>query len=91
MNEKPLKQNVTGKRKSIDARIGRIEAAIKLANEYLDTGAHADWQGFRPLFVGKFKDGKPCPPHHEWVKNVFLRGCRRQLADAKRALKRLEH
>ena len=91
MNEKRVKQDVTGKRKSIEARIGRIEAAITVANDYLETGEHADWHGFRPWFVGKFKDGKPCPPHNDWVKNVFLRGCRRQLADANRALKRLEH
>lgn len=91
MNEQRVKQDVTLKRKSIDARIGRIEVAIKMANDYLEKGEHADWHGFRPFFVGKVKDDKPCPPHNDWVKNVFLRSCRRQLADAQRALKRLEH
>jgi hypothetical protein len=91
MKKQRIKQDVTGKRKSIEARIDRIEAAIKLANDYLETGEHADWHGFRPLFVKKFKDGKPCRPHKDWVKNVFLRNRRRQSADAKRALERLEH
>jgi hypothetical protein len=91
INEQRFKKDVTGKRKSIEARIGRIEAAIKLANDYLETGEHADWHGFRPLFVGKFKDGKPCPPHKDWVRNVFLSRCRRRLADAERALKRLAY
>lgn len=91
MNEQRVKQDVTLKRKSIEARIVRIEAAMKLASDYLATGEHADWHGFRPLFVRKVKNGKPCPPHNDWVKNVFLRSCRRQLADAERALERLEH
>ena len=91
MNEERTKQDVTDKRKSIEARIGSIEAAIKFANDYLETGEHADCQGFRALFVGKFKDGVPCPAHNDWVRNVFLRDCRRKLADARRALKRLEH
>ena len=90
MNEQRIKQDVAGKRKSIEARIGQIEAAMMLANEYLESGEHADWHAFRPLFVAKFKDGEPCPPHNDWVKNVFLRGCRRQLTDANAALKRLE-
>lgn len=71
--------------------MAKIEAAIKRANEYLETGEHADWHGFRPLFVGKLKDGKACPPHKDWVKNVFVRDCHRQLASAMKALNRLEH
>jgi hypothetical protein len=85
------KQDATGKRKAIETRMRRIEAAIKLANEYRETGEHADWHGFRPLFVGKFKDGEPCPPHKDWVKNVFVPRCLRQIASDKKALKRLEH
>jgi hypothetical protein len=85
------KQDVTRKQKSIEARIRRLEASIKLANEYLETGEHADWHGFRPLFVDKYKDSKPCPPHKDWVKNVFIKRCYRGISSAKRALKRLEH
>jgi hypothetical protein len=85
------KQDITAKRKSIEYRIHKIEAAIKLANEYLETGEHAEWHGFRPLFVDKWKEGKPCPPHKEWVRNVFINRCYRAIADANKALKRLEH
>ena len=91
MNKQRVKHDVTDKRKSIEARVCQIEASIKLANDYLETGEHADWHGFRPLFMEKYQDGQPCPPHNDWVKNVFLRRCQRQLADAIRALKRLEH
>ena len=42
------------------------------------------------MFVMKFENGKPCPPHNDWVRNVFLRNCRRQLADAEKALRKLE-
>ncbi len=90
MNGKSVKQAVVGKLKSFEATISRVDTAIKLANDYLETGEHADWHGFRPLFVGKFKDGKPCPPHTDRVINFFLRDCRRPLRDASRALERLE-
>jgi hypothetical protein len=63
---------VESKRKEILARIGRIEAAITKAREYLDSGKHAEWTGFRPLFVDKKRDGEVLPPHRDWVRNVFL-------------------
>jgi hypothetical protein len=63
---------VKSKRKVILARIGRIEAAITKAREYLDSGKHAEWTGFRPLFVDKKRDGRILPPHPDWIRNVFL-------------------
>ena len=74
---------------AIEARIRGHEAAIELANAYLETGEHTDFAGFRPLFVDKFKDGKPCPPHKDWVKNVYIRDCKRRIARDEKALKRL--
>ena len=60
------------KRKAVLERIESLEEAIVRAKEYLKSGKHAHWSGFRPLFVSKFKDGKELPPHKDWVKNVFL-------------------
>jgi len=84
------RHSALSKRNSISVRIRRLENAIKLAQCYLDTGANADWHGFRPLFVDKWKDGKPCPPHRDWVRNVFIRRCQRQIASARKSMKRLE-
>jgi len=84
-------KNIDRKREGIERRIRRLEATVKLANEYLDTGAHADWGGFRPLFVDKWKDGKPCPPHKDWVRNVFIKRCERLIGESMKALKRLDH
>lgn len=71
-------------------RISQFEDALRAAREYLDTGAHADWHGFRALFRVKRRDGKVCPPHPDWVKNVFMRGCQRQIERASKALRRIE-
>ena len=58
--------------KAILDRIKNLEEAIAKGRDYLESGAHADWNGFRPLFVAKMRDGKALPPHKDWVKNVFL-------------------
>ena len=60
------------KKKAVLERIESLERAIGKAMEYLESGKHANWSGFQPLFVHKFKDGKEAPPHKDWVKNVFL-------------------
>jgi hypothetical protein len=60
------------KRKAVLDRIESLEQDIAKAKEYLESGKHARWSGFRPLFVSKFKNGKEVPPHRDWVKNVFL-------------------
>ncbi len=78
------------KSKSIVDRIKHIEEAIVKAQEYLETGAHADWHGFRPLYHGKVKDGKVRPPHKDWVKNAFLPSKEKALRNAERTLDRLD-
>jgi hypothetical protein len=77
------------KRKAVLERIESIEQAICKAKEYLDSGKHADWSGFRPLFVSKFKGDKELPPHKDWVKNVFLPREERALRYAEKVLERL--
>ena len=60
------------KKNAILERIKAFEEAIIRGREYLESGKHADWSGFRPLFAIKVRSGKPLPPHRDWVKNVFL-------------------
>ena len=78
------------KKKAVLDRIRHLEEAIAKASEYLESGAHADWRGFRPLFTAKLRGGKALPPHKDWIKNVFLRVANGQLQDAERILKRLK-
>ena len=78
------------KKKIVLDRIQILEDAIAKAREYLETGAHADFDAFRPLFSDKLRDGKPLPPHKDWVKNVFLPGYGRALRRAEKLLERLE-
>lgn len=60
------------KRKAVLDRIKNLEEAIAKGQEYLESGKHAHWNGFRPLFVPKLREGKTLPPHKDWVKNVFI-------------------
>jgi hypothetical protein len=76
------------KRKAVLERIESIEQDIDRAKEYLESGKHAHWSGFRPLFAPKFKDGKELPPHKDWVKNVFLPRKERALRYAEKVLER---
>jgi hypothetical protein len=80
---------MNAKRKAVLDRIERLEGAIDKAKEYLKSGKHADWNGFRPWFVGKKKDGKELPPHKDWVKNVFLPRMEKALNRAEKILERL--
>ena len=77
------------KTKSVLDRIKRHEEAITKAREYLEGGKHADWHGFRPLFDRKLRDGKPLPPHKDWVRNVFLRNRERALRESEKVLAKL--
>jgi hypothetical protein len=79
----------SAKKKVILDRIKSIEAELVRARAYLESGAYADWHGFRPLFVPKLKDGKELPPHKDWVKNVFLPRLERALSQSERALERI--
>ena len=80
-----------GKGQVIQERIGRLEEEVSKAREYLTTGQHANWTGFRPLFYGKKNaKGRELPPHKDWVKNVFLRRREKALARAHKMLADLE-
>jgi hypothetical protein len=71
-------------------RIKLIEQAIAKAKEYLETGKHAHWVGFRPLFDSKFRNGKELPPHKDWVKNVFLPRMEKALRREEKLAERLD-
>lgn len=83
---KPL---VNSKANAILDRIKDIEPAIVKGREFLESGKHADWHGFRPLFVEKVKDGEVLPPHRDWVRNVFLPHHERRLTEAYKSLERV--
>ncbi len=76
------------KRKAILDRIELLQEAIRKAREYLESGKHADWKRFRPLFDRKVRDGKELPPHKDWVKNVFLPRREKALSRAEKLLER---
>ena len=78
------------KKKAIINRIKSIEDGIVRAQEYLETGAHAHWHGFRPLYKDKVRDGRELPPHKKWVKNVFLPNHERALRKAEKLLDNFE-
>jgi hypothetical protein len=80
---------MNAKKKAVLDRIALLEQAIGRAREYLESGKHAHWSGFRPWFIRKFKDGKELPPHKDWVKNVFLPNNEKALSRAEKILERL--
>ena len=43
--------------KDILDRIKKLEGAIARGREYLESGAHADWHGFRAVFAAKMREG----------------------------------
>jgi hypothetical protein len=75
---------------AVIGRIDRTEEAIIKGREYLESGEHANWHGFHPLFDKKVRDGKAMPPHRDWVKNVFLPRQERALRRAEKLLQKLE-
>ena len=77
------------KRKAVADRIELIHEAIIKGREYLESGAHAEWSGFRAWFHRKKKDGKELPPHRDWVRNVFLRDMEKALVRAEKVLEKL--
>jgi hypothetical protein len=78
------------KKKAILDRIKHLEIAITKAQEYLETGDHAHWHGFRPWFDDKIKDGKIAPPHKDWVKKKFLPNYEQALKKAYDKLDKLD-
>jgi uncharacterized protein YqcC (DUF446 family) len=81
---------MNAKKKAVLDRIQSIEQAIGKAREYLESGKHAHWSGFRPLFVSKVKDGRKLPPHKDWVKNVFIPRMEKALKRAEKVAERLD-
>ena len=81
-------QSTTAKRKAVLERIESLEKAIARAREYLTSGEHAQWSGFRPMFVSKFRDGLELPPHKDWVRHVFLPRTEKALRHAETVLQR---
>jgi hypothetical protein len=82
--------STAAEKKALLDRIGSIEDAVVRARAYLETGAHADWHGFRALFAQKLRNGEELPPHKDWVKNVFLPRMERALVQSERALERFD-
>jgi hypothetical protein len=78
-------ETINTKRKAILERIDFLESAICKAREYLETGEHAKWHGFRPIFGRK----ENLPPHKDWIKNVFLPRQEKARARAEKILERL--
>ena len=84
-----MKSHRLSKKRAILDRIKHLEDAITKGREYLESGTHAHWQGFRPLFEAKKKNGKTGPPHVDWVKNYFLPRCEMMLRHSEKVLARL--
>ena len=78
------------KKKALIERIQRHEEALTKAHEYLETGAHSDWHGFRALFAQKIKDGQLAPPHRDWITNVFIPHFEKAIHKAERKLDQIE-
>lgn len=77
-------------KKAILERIQKLEDAIAKGREYLETDAHADWDGFRPLFTPKVRSGQELPPHKDWVRNVFIPRREQGLRREEKKLERLD-
>jgi hypothetical protein len=82
--------DTTLNKKNILERIRSFEGAIRRANEYLGSGKHANWGGFRPVLSDKTRGGKSVLPHKDWVRNVYLPRMERALTRAERLLERLD-
>jgi hypothetical protein len=83
---------MNAKQKAVLERIERLKDEIAKGREYLETGAHGHWHGFRAMFAVKVKakDGTALPPHPDWVKNVFLPRRERALRQAEKVLEKVE-
>jgi hypothetical protein len=77
------------KREAVLGRIESLQEGLHKAKEYLESGEHAHWRGFRALFNVKAVQGKELPPHRDWVRNVFVPRSEKALDRAERLLERL--
>ena len=73
------------KKKTILERVESLEESARKAKEYLESGKHANWVGFRPLFVSKLQ-----PLHKDWVRNVFLVRTEKALRRAEKLLAQVD-
>jgi len=80
---------MNSKEKAVLNRIQHLEDVIFKGREFLETGKHANWHGFQPLFANKVRDGKVLPPHRDWIMNVFLPRHDTLLRKARKSLERL--
>ena len=88
MTKRLAQANVT--RKAVLKRLLSIEDAIVRARAYLRTGEHANWAGFRPLFVPKLRaNGDLAPPHKEWIRNVYIPRMEKDLVRTEKILERI--
>ena len=78
------------KEKAVLERMKSHEDALVKAKEYLETGAHSNWLGFRAWLAPKIKDGREMPPHQDWVRNVFIPSHEKAIRKAERILERME-
>ena len=60
LDQKAMPFRLNMKRTPVLERIQLLEQAITKAKEYLESGKHAHWIGFRPLFDSKFKEARNC-------------------------------
>lgn len=82
--------SVNEKRLAVLKRIKSLEDSLSKAREYLDTGAHAKWHGFRPISKRKTVDGAEQPPHKDWIKNVYIPDREKELSRAEKILEQFE-
>jgi hypothetical protein len=73
------------KKAAILKRIESLKQSICKAREYLESGKHADWPQFRPLFAHKVD-----LPHKDWVKSVFLSRNEKALREAQKLIDRFD-
>ena len=78
------------KKKTVIERIQSHKEALAKAQEYLETGAHSNWHGFRATFTPKLQNGQVIPPHKSWVANVFIPKYKKAIRDDERKLDRLD-
>ena len=67
----------------------RLERQIELAERYLATGKGAGAECLRPM-LNEDGMGDRCPPHPDWVRNVFIPRMRRGIQRCERSLRIIE-
>ncbi len=75
------------KKKAVLDRIKRLEEAITKGSEYLESGKHAHWNGFRPLFASKRRVGTNCRRTEIGSKTCFSHIWKRHCAGQRKSSK----